>query len=167
MQQAQNFRHINIQIIRKLKSGLDIAEQHFKRPFSLPTLDYSLRGTKAGIAYLQQNHIKFNRALLLENTPTFIQQTVPHELAHLIVYQAFGQVKPHGKEWKFVMNELFQLPADTYHQFDVTNVQGKTVTYQCHCQLHHLSLRRHNKILRESAVYFCRKCKAELKAVEV
>ena len=49
----------------------------------------------------------------------FIRQVVPHELAHLIVYQMFGRVKPHGKEWQLVMNEIFKLPAYTCHQFDI------------------------------------------------
>ena len=161
-----NFRRINLQVIRKITACLAIAEKHFKRHFTPPTISYDLRGIKAGVAYLQQNHIKLNRTLLFENQASFIAQTVPHELAHLIVYHVFGKAKPHGKEWQFVMQQLFQLPAQICHQFDITRVQGKTVAYQCPCQTHQLSLRRHHNIVKKSAVYFCRKCRGALKRVE-
>ena len=79
---------------------------------------------------------------------------VPHELAHLIVYQVFGRVKPHGQEWQAVMTQLFNLPADTCHQFDVESVQGKMFAYQCECQTHYLTIRRHNRIQRDKiAIY--------------
>ncbi len=113
-----------------------------------------MRGVKAGVAYLQKNEIKFNRTLLLENSDEFIRQVVPHELAHLIVYQVFGRVKPHGQEWQAVMTQLFNLPADTCHQFDVESVQGKMFAYQCECQTHYLTIRRHNRIQRDKiAIY--------------
>lgn len=154
--------HLNLQIQRKLSQCLALAESHFKRAFAMPTVTYNLRGVKAGVAFLQKNEINFNRTLLLENAEEFIHQVVPHELAHLIVYQVYGRVKPHGAEWQAVMTQLFQLPAETCHQFDVQNVQGKTYAYRCNCQLHQLTVRRHNKIQRESAVYFCRKCHTKL-----
>ena len=106
--------------------------------------------------------IKFNRTLLLENSDEFIRQVVPHELAHLIVYQVFGRVKPHGQEWKAVMTQLFNLPADTCHQFDVESVQGKMFAYQCECQTHYLTIRRHNRIQRDKIAYLCRKCQGKL-----
>ena len=106
--------------------------------------------------------IKFNRTLLLENSDEFIRQVVPHELAHLIVYQVFGRVKPHGQEWQAVMTQLFNLPADTCHQFDVESVQGKMFAYQCECQTHYLTIRRHNRIQRDKIAYLCRKCQGKL-----
>ncbi|ABR00697.1 Protein SprT [Haemophilus influenzae] len=101
-----------------------------------------------------------------ENTDEFIRQVVPHELAHLIVYQMFGRVKPHGKEWQLVMNEIFKLPADTCHQFDIKNVQGKTFEYRCACQTHFLTIRRHNKIMKENIEYLCKKCRGKLVFVD-
>lgn len=157
-----NFRHLKMQVQRRLTACLQQSEQFFHRTFPMPTVSYDVRGVKAGVAYLRENSIKFNRTLLLENPTEFIHQVVPHELAHLIVYQVFGRVKPHGKEWQGVMNNLFGLPADVCHQFDVQNVQGQTFAYRCDCQIHSLSIRRHQKIQRESAVYFCRKCKGQL-----
>lgn len=82
------FRHLKMQVQRKLAETLQLAENHFQRKFPIPTISYDLRGVKAGVAYLQKNEIKFNRTLLLENSDEFIHQVVPHELAHLIVYSS-------------------------------------------------------------------------------
>lgn len=161
-----NFRQLKMQVQRRLSTCLQQTEQFFDRTFVMPSVSYDVRGVKAGVAYLQQNVIKFNRTLLLENPEEFIRQVVPHELAHLIVYQVFGRVKPHGKEWKAVMEQVFQLSPEICHQFDVESVQGKTFLYRCDCQQHHLSIRRHNRIQRESAVYLCRKCKSQLNYLE-
>lgn len=76
-----------MQVQRKLNQSLQLAEAYFKRKFTMPEVNYELRGIKAGVAYLQKNEIKFNRTLLQENTDEFIRQVVPHELAHLIVYR--------------------------------------------------------------------------------
>ncbi|MCK3658515.1 SprT family protein [Pasteurellaceae bacterium Pebbles2] len=162
MQQQTEFRHLKMQVQRRLSACLQLAERQFQRTFTMPVVNYDLRGVKAGVAYLQQNEIKLNRTLLLENSTEFIQQVVPHELAHLLVYQLFGRVKPHGREWQALMQNVFHLPADTCHQFDVQSVQGKTYAYRCQCQVHQLTQRRHNKILQQSAVYFCRKCQQKL-----
>jgi len=118
------FRHLKMQIQRKLAETLQLAENHFQRKFPIPTISY--------------------------------------ELAHLIVYQVFGRVKPHGKEWQAVMTQLFNLPADTCHQFDVESVQGKMFAYQCECQTHYLTIRRHNRIQRDKIAYLCRKCQGKL-----
>ena len=66
-------------------------------------------------------------------------------------------MKPHGQEWQAVMTQLFNLPADTCHQFDVESVQGKMFAYQCECQTHYLTIRRHNSIQRDKIAYLCRK----------
>lgn len=163
--QHSQFRHLNMQIQWRLKACMQLAEQHFKRKFEMPVLNYRLRGQKAGVAYLQKNEIRLNRTLLLENTSDFIQQVVPHEAAHLIVYQQFGRVKPHGKEWQFVMKALFHLPAEIYHCFDLNSVTPQNIAYQCQCQIHHLSSHRHQKILNKTAVYLCKKCRSELKQI--
>ncbi len=160
--QQPQFRLLKLQVQRRLQTCLELAEIFFKRKFDFPEVNFDVKGLKAGVAYLQKNTIKFNRTLLLENSVAFIQQVVPHELAHLIVYQQFGKVKPHGKEWQLVMEQIFHLSAQIYHEFDTASVQGKTVNYQCHCQIHALTLRRHNKIVREKAVYLCRNCKKAL-----
>lgn len=156
-----DFRHLKIQVQRRLTHHLMLANTFFERAFIAPTVYYNVRGGKAGVAYLLKNEIRFNPILLQENAPSFIEQVVPHELAHIIVFQQFGRVQPHGKEWKMVMESVFHLPAEIYHNFDLTNVQ-KQVLYQCACQTHALSIQRHRAIQQSHRIYLCKHCKAPL-----
>lgn len=159
-----DLRILKLQVMRRLKQDLEKANHYFKKNFPMPELNYNLRGQKAGVAYLQQNEIRLNPILLLENGEAFINQVVPHELAHLLVYQLFGKVKPHGREWKLIMEQLFNVPANAYHNFDTANV-AKFFNYQCDCQTHQLSVRRHNAIVRNQQSYICKKCKKTLRLI--
>ncbi|WP_373818991.1 SprT family zinc-dependent metalloprotease [Glaesserella sp.] len=156
-------RTLKMQVQRQLKRDLEKANHFFRKAFIPPLVNYDVRGVKAGVAYLQKNEIRFNPILLTENGTEFVQQVVPHELAHILVYQQFGSVQPHGKEWRMMMEQVLGVPAETYHCFDVSTVQGKTFDYACACQIHQLSIRRHNAIVRNGRSYICKKCKNELK----
>lgn len=138
------------------------AERQLKRQFPRPDISFKQTGKSAGSARLQLNQLRFNMILLQENQQHFIQQTVPHEVAHLLVYQLYGRTKPHGKEWQNIMMGIFHLPAQTTHSYDVSSVKGQTFNYQCQCNQHQLTVRRHNKIQRDNAQYLCRRCKQTL-----
>lgn len=136
------------------------AEQYFQKTYPVPELDLSLRGKCAGQAYLQQWKVRFNLQLFRDNREAFIKEVVPHELAHLITFQEFGQgVRPHGKEWRWVMEQVMGVQARTTHRFDVTVSGRQNYLYRCGCpeRLHPLTIRRHNRILK-GADYICRQC---------
>lgn len=156
-----SLRILKMQVQRRLKRDLDCANRFFDKEFQAPTISYEVRGLKAGVAYLQRNEVRFNPVLLEENGEEFVNQVVPHELAHILVYQQFGRVAPHGKEWKMVMETVLGVPAEIYHCFDTANV-AKQFDYACECQTHHLSVRRHNAIQTGKLVYLCKKCKKTL-----
>jgi len=139
-----------------------LAESFFNRPFKRPSYLFNQRGRSAGSAQLQRNIIKFNPLLFAQNRAEFFSQIVAHEVAHLIVYQHYGKVRPHGREWQLVMEQIFSCPAVTTHSLDISDVIGKLFNYHCLCTEHQLTVRRHNKVLR-GAKYLCRCCRGELK----
>ncbi|WP_035387481.1 SprT family zinc-dependent metalloprotease [Ferrimonas senticii] len=140
------------------------AENQLKRPFPRPSISFAMRGQAAGAAHLQHNRLRFNPVLAAQNQQAFIDQVVPHEVCHLLAWQLYGKVKPHGREWQALMVNLFAVRPDTRHQFDVSAVAPRTFSYRCNCRLHQLTIRRHNKILRGQAEYRCRLCQSPLQS---
>lgn len=78
--------------MRSLRENLAKANLKLGRHYPEPVLVYQQRGTSAGTAWLEKNEIRLNPVLLLENQQAFIDEVVPHELAHLLVWKHFGRV---------------------------------------------------------------------------
>lgn len=150
-------------VMRCLRDKLQLARQHFSVEFPEPKIHYQQRGTCAGTAWLQAWEIRLNPVLLMENQQPFIDQVVPHELAHLLVFRQYGQVQPHGCEWRWVMESVLLEPASRTHRFEIASVQSKTFPYRCGCQQYQLTVRRHNRISRGESEYRCRQCGEKLK----
>nr|WP_142016086.1 SprT family zinc-dependent metalloprotease [Serratia fonticola] len=149
-------------VMRCLRAKLQLAQQHFAIEFPEPKIVYQQRGTSAGTAWLQAWEIRLNPILLLENQQPFIDEVVPHELAHLLVFRQFGRVPPHGREWRWMMESVLQVSASRTHQFETRSVQSKTFPYRCACQQHQLTIRRHNRVMRGESEYRCRQCGEKL-----
>jgi SprT protein len=151
-------------VIQKVEQCINHASSYFEQHFILPKISFNQRGKIAGCARLQTNELRFNPVLLDDNVNAFLEEVVPHEVCHLLVYKLFGKVRPHGKEWQNLMFELFSLKGRTYHLMDVTKVKGKSFNYQCKCGPIELGIRRHNKLLKGKQIYMCRKCRCPLTA---
>lgn len=151
-------------VMRSLRENLALANRTLEKNYAEPALLYQQRGTIAGTAWLQQWEIRLNPVLLLENQQAFIDDVVPHELAHLLVWKEFGRVAPHGKEWKWMMETVLGVSARRTHQFNTGSLQ-KTFAYTCPCRQHQLTVRRHNRVLRGETRYRCTHCGNDLRAV--
>lgn len=144
--------------------SLSRAEHHFGEAYILPSVSLCQRGKIAGSAHLQKNMIKLNKKLFIQNQEAFAQQVIPHEVAHIVCFQKFGKVKPHGKEWQAIMRLVFNLDAEVTHKFNVANVGMQEFAYKCVCNTVMLSAIRHNKVQRGKQQYRCQKCKEVLEA---
>jgi len=133
------------------------AEQLLERTFPAPQVLFNQRGKIAGCALLQKNTLKFHALLFEQNKEHFLTHVVPHEIAHLLVWQLYGKTAPHGKEWQRIMTGVFNLPPHRTHQYNVDNIGIKTIMYECECGDVPLTIRRHNKVLK-GAVYRCKHC---------
>jgi SprT protein len=167
-------------IEQKVKNCLYMAEQQFQQSFNYHSIEINIRGRAAGqIRYsytstaLPKSYnsfqnapiLRFNPYLLVKYRDTFIDQVVPHECAHLVAYALFGmKIKPHGAQWKALMIDLYKLPADVTHRYEMPKKTRPSFDYSCGCidLVHKLSVIRHNKIKKHKAVYSCKKCRTSL-----
>lgn len=146
-------------VMHVLRNKLATASTKLGKNFTAPLINYRQRGTIAGSAHLQAWEIRLNPILLIENGEIFVNQVIPHKLAHLLVYHCFGKTAPHGKEWKWMMAVILEVPPQTTHQFALNSIRKQIFHYHCQCDLsHQLTLRRHNKIQHGKGEYICKKC---------
>lgn len=130
--------------------------------FPIPKITYRNKGTVGATAHVLDWSIQLNRQLLLEHQHTFIKEIIPHELAHLLVFACYGRVKPHGKEWKLMMETILGYQAKRTHTFVNSAIQQQNYLYKCDCQYHYLSKNRHMKIQKLHTEYYCKKCGKKL-----
>ncbi len=160
--------------------ALSKASAYYGCEFKVDSIRYDLKGRSAGQVRFPLSCkwnkalpvIRFNESLLKHNEQAFIDEVVPHECAHVVVYQLYlnrhGKVKnkpkPHGKEWRTVMMELYRLTPRVTHTFDMAASPQKRFSYHCACENreHLISLIRHNKVRRGRANYVCRACGEKL-----
>ena len=145
--------------------------------FPRPVVDYTLTGTKAGVAYCGRNRLAVNGALLAHDPDGMIRDTVAHEIAHLVVAHGFARTwaryivaraegryvlpprrpSAHGREWRSWMHAL-GVRAERCHTYDLAEAGVKVKrqarhAYTCGCKTWHLTTARHNKAQRRAGLY--------------
>lgn len=111
----------------------------------------------AGRAHLESGKLEFSPSLYAANEEEFLNDTVPHEFAHLVAYQIFGD-KGHGPAWKQVMIDLGYSPT-RLHSYEVPKRVSATVyKFKCACMVHEFTPQRMAWV-RKGKVYRCNHCK--------
>ena len=159
------------QVIKRTSQYLELARQCFKKQFADIAVDFDLKGKCAGMYQrnAQGRRIRYNPYLMAKYFTHSLEQTVPHEVAHYITdcLWPFRRVKPHGKEWRSVM-EAFGVEPKVTGSFDLTGIpikQYQKFAYSCSCKTHQLSAIRHRRQSSGMADYYCRACKQRLEWV--
>lgn len=152
------------------------ANERLGAQLPMPTCSFDLRGKTAGKALSGRRgrgtgpglsaqpvlHVQLNSVLFQENVQSFLQDTIPHEVAHLVTRQLYGRgVASHGPEWQRVMRTLGVEPRRT-HQYDVSNaaVASRLYRFSCACRTFELTPRKARAALQ--GLRACRQCKSVL-----
>ncbi len=159
---------LKAEVIEATFEHIDTAATIFNRPFRKIEVLFDLRGQAAGMYRIigKSKSIRYNPWIFSKYFAENLSNTVPHEVAHYIIYEIYArkQVRPHGSEWKDLMQAFGANPARTFdHDLSgIPMVKHKTYPYRCQCRAHSLTARRHNQIVRGKKTYFCRQCQALL-----
>lgn len=166
-------------VLESVNHSLFKAEKYYRCSFPVGEVLFNLRGRAAGqVRFPLSKHsrdlpeIRFNPSILNIYGEAFIREVVPHECAHLVVHRLFQlkkykskiRPKPHGTEWQFIMRELYGLTPRVTHTFEVHGSRMKQFPYICACEgkVHQISIIRHNKVLKQTSNYVCRRCGEKL-----
>ena len=140
----------------------------FERQFVAPPVQFDLMGRAAGQYRVLRGEaaIRYNHYIFARYFEDNLNETVPHEVAHLVVDQLWGlrRVHAHGAEWQSVMQVLGAEPRATA-RYDLTGLpvrRQRRFAYSCACRTHQLTTCRHNRVQRGEACYHCRQCKHPL-----
>jgi len=129
------------------------AEEHYGRSFDLPTVRFDLRGMAAGIA--GSKRIRLNPTFLQNHPEDMLEQTIPHEVAHLLCDVMYPRERiGHGYRWKRVMRECFKLNPDRCHAYDVAHLHDFTYACVTCGKEYGFTKRRHFQVLR-GRTYVC------------
>lgn len=139
------------QVLDKCKAVLATASAMYNMDLSHVAIRFDLKGRAAGQAGKRGSHLymRFNRDMLTrEAFDHVINNTVPHEIAHIVCFKNPTLGSGHNSGWERVCRQLGGTGA-TRHNEDV--VYGKGTTYEYTSTTGHkirLSEQRHNSIQR-------------------
>jgi SprT protein len=155
------------QIIALTQSYLHQASKELGYSFEPIPVVFDLKGKAAGMYKVKNKYrvIRYNPYICARYFSENIKTTIPHEVAHYIVDVLYGMrmTKPHGKEWKNIMN-MFNADASVTCEFNLDGLPARyyqRFIYACSCRTHELTRIRHNRILK-GIIYHCRHCKQAL-----
>lgn len=113
---------IKDKVITKVDYYCALASEMYNIPILVPVIQFKKLDSDAARAVPQKNLLEFNSDLLYNNIQDYINNTVPHEVAHLISYIRHGWVIRsgiihfHGKEWREIMIDFGCSPL-VYHDY--------------------------------------------------
>ncbi|MEJ2316337.1 MAG: SprT-like domain-containing protein [Gammaproteobacteria bacterium] len=144
-------------VARQVRQCIKRASDALGCRLTLPDIHFDLQGRAAGQFCLRQNtlQLRFNSALFSRYFDENLAQTVPHEVAHYLVYVLFmktrkKRVRPHGPEWQSMMRLLGATP-ETRHSFSLDGIpvrREQRFAWNCDCRTHSIAKRTHLRMLR-------------------
>jgi len=105
---------------------------------------------------------------LIDNHPGEVIDTVKHELGHAVAMHRYGKrrVKPHGKEWKSIMEEMEVDKPKACHDLQLTEYSYVIRCTNSNCDV---ELGRHKKsrLVKKPELYVCKECGSNFESFEI
>lgn len=127
-------------------------------------VSFTLGGRAAGMYRVQrgEREIRYNPYIFGKYYADNLVTTIPHEVAHYAVDVLYGlrNVRPHGAEWRGIMQLLGADPAVTC-RYDLSGIplrRQRRFRYRCACSSHAISTARHNRVSSGQVRYLCKHC---------
>jgi SprT protein len=132
-------------------------------------------GRTGGKAWPGKNMIELNKHFLQTERDKVIGKTLPHELAHLVVFHLFPYAKQaHGPEFKRVLDSI-HVDNSTYHTMKVADIKDESLKirdkvrylYRCGCpgMQHKLTAQQHKKLQSGRVGMTCRRCRQNIRFI--
>ncbi len=161
------------QVIKQTHQYIKQAIQLFDIKNTAIEIVFNLKGRSAGMYRVKRNifhrkrEIRYNPYIFSKYFDDNFKTTIPHEVAHYVTDIIYGlnNIKPHGKEWKAIM-QAFGADAAVTANYDLTGIplQNRAVfSYHCSCREYQLGAIRHNRIKNKRGQYYCNSCKQVLR----
>jgi len=125
----------------------------------LPHFDlvYFAKGKTAGFwrayreSYGRRHALEFNVEAIENHFEDMVQNTIPHEIAHMIDFHLHGRSSGHGRRWQAIMLKLGVQPKRCHTMQLSSARRTKQFRYVAQCGTEiWLSTQRHNKVQRGS-----------------
>lgn len=128
------------QVLARVEHFVNLANEIYNTDLSMPCVRFDKRGRVGATACYGRPELNFNVGLMIDNWDEYMNQVVPHEVAHLVKDHVYGTESkgrlhsPHGLYWKQIMRS-FGCEPDRCHSMDTSKVaQHKTKhVYKCSC----------------------------------
>lgn len=131
-----------------------------------PDVRFFNTSTTAGKASKMGNYVAYNTEIARVAGSAF-ENTIIHEIAHIVTFRLYPSAKPHGKEWKSIFVKLGGNGRRCY-SYDITGssvVKNRTKA-KCSCKTHLITTQKVNK-MKKGVTYTCKLCKTKLSLVSV
>lgn len=141
------------------------------RRLPVPDVSFDLRGRSAGQAVFARRRrdirIRINAGLLASHPRQMLEDTVPHEVAHVVIFRLYGRkAKPHGPEWKALMRAFGVDPAPCHSLPTEPVRQLQRFRYACACDEPVWLTSIRHKRAQQGTDYICRRCGDTLRRAE-
>jgi len=160
------------QVREHTRRYIRVAERELGRELSPLAVTFDLVGGTAGMFRARdgRSEIRYNPWIFAKYWDENLADTVPHEVAHFVVFETRGRrrPRPHGAEWRSWM-EFFGADASVTFDLDLSGIPRRaqrTHPYLCDCREHALSSTRHNRVQKGTGSYLCRYCKGPLRYLD-